>query len=102
MRDSAVLTTAMSSMSIAVAAQTTASVQRCVRIQEAPKTGRKWGRGGASLPAPDRRIGELPGQSLARGTGRGTVELPRELLGGRLELLVRLALRAVLVDETGV
>ena len=32
MRESAVLTTAMSSMSIAVAAQTTTSVQRWVRI----------------------------------------------------------------------
>ena len=32
MADSAVLTTAMSSISIAVAAQTTASVQRWVRV----------------------------------------------------------------------
>ena len=43
MADSAVLTTAMSSMSIAVAAQTTVSVQRWVRVmtalREAPDEG---------------------------------------------------------------
>ena len=33
MADNAVLTTAMSSISMAVAAQTTASVQRCVRVE---------------------------------------------------------------------
>ena len=41
--DSAVLTTAMSSMSMAVAAQTTASVQRWVRdIGEDSREGTRW------------------------------------------------------------
>src|SRR5215212_10956620 len=99
MRESAVLTTAMSSMSIAVAAQTTASVQRCVRIGEAPGMGRRWGREGACLPAPGHRIGELPRPPPPREAGGTASRLPRELPRGLLELPVRLARRAVLVDE---
>ena len=59
--DSAVLTTAMSSMSIAVAAQTTASVQRWVRVMS-----------GLRIRGRDER-GERAARTVAERPGDGTI-----------------------------
>src|SRR3954470_7889497 len=57
-RDMAVFTTAMSSISIAVAAQTTTSVQRWVRIRRAPEVGDGESMRQACRDAPPRTSGD--------------------------------------------
>src|SRR3954452_13605315 len=62
MFESAVLTTAMSSMSIAVATQTTARVQRCVVVKVMAPGGRGEERGCRACSRP--QAGSTSGESL--------------------------------------
>jgi hypothetical protein len=70
MSESAVLTTAMSSMSMAVAAQTTASVQRWVRIGELRSTYEKGDGEALGLPVPLTHQGAPYSRPTARTSAR--------------------------------
>src|SRR3954447_24491570 len=82
-RDMAVFTTAMSSISIAVAAQTTTSVQRWVRIEGAPEVGEVESMRQACRDSPPRTSGESLG-----GPRRCPVLVPAHILEHRVRLLV--------------